>query len=227
MSSSKKPQKPSSNSKVARPARKRLAMALEQRFLLDAAAAETLVETAAQQAAQEAAEQAHVESSAEATPGAATVPAGGDDVLPWADAGSAPVAGEQNVAEEPALTVASAAAEASETEPAAIGTPATQGLVLEAVSASPALEQACSEATRLANEFLQQEGARGDVFALFSGGESARTPEWDARFDALMSDLREGGGELVIEIRSHEEMLGAWGGIFGRWRQGADRIPEC
>ena len=68
-----------------------------------------------------------------------------------------------------------------------------------------------AEAEKLVVDFLAQPDAKDKVFALFNGGQTAPTPEWQAAFDQLIANLSNGGDAVRVELRSGAELQGAKG----------------
>jgi multidrug resistance efflux pump len=204
--SSRKPSSASTPaSKPQRAARKRLAMALEQRFLLDAAAVETLAETAAQQAAQEAAQESarHASSAPALVSGTATD--GGDATVGGSTAGSHDAV--QPI--DPLVTVMQAI---SGTPPAGAGETAGQsGLQLQTTNASPLLAAATAQAESLVTDYLRQPGVNDALKGLFGPGVEPADGEWQASSDRFLATFEQQGLIVDIELRSSGDLLGALG----------------
>ncbi len=98
-------------------------------------------------------------------------------------------------------------------------------LVDKAISTAPsALVTAQAEAQRLVTTFLTQPDARAQLFALFNGGQSTATPEWQAAFDQLMASLTSGDGAVKVELRTSAELQGAKGAFTSSGTDGKATI---
>lgn len=98
-------------------------------------------------------------------------------------------------------------------------------LVDRTVSTAPsALVTAHAEAQRLVTAYLAQPDARAQLFALFNGGQSTATPEWQAAFDQLMTSLTSGDGAVTVELRTSAELQGAKGAFTSMGTDGKATI---
>lgn len=69
-----------------------------------------------------------------------------------------------------------------------------------------------AQAEQLVADFLNQPDAKQQLFALFYGNEGGEpSAAWQAAFDQLMSEFRNGDSPVRVELRSNAELQGAKG----------------
>lgn len=84
--------------------------------------------------------------------------------------------------------------------------------VATAETALPAaVVTARADAEKLIADYLSQPEAKDQLFALFNGGLSSPSAQWQSTFDQLLTDLRSGDDAVRIELRSGAELQGAKG----------------
>lgn len=97
---------------------------------------------------------------------------------------------------------------------AEVAKPAVDSL-LNFVAADTALPAAVitarAEAEKLVTDFLAQPDAKEQLFAMFNGGQSAPTAEWQAAVDQLLAELQTGDDAVRVELRTSAELQGAKG----------------
>ncbi|AWI52816.1 hypothetical protein DEH84_04820 [Aquabacterium olei] len=86
--------------------------------------------------------------------------------------------------------------------------------------ATPSVRSAELAAEQLLSHFLQQDQAQDTLFALFHGGQSEASADWQARASTLLQDVRSGEFSLHVEFLSNATLKGAKGAFAADGPQG-------
>jgi len=68
-----------------------------------------------------------------------------------------------------------------------------------------------TDAQVLINAYLSQPDARTNLFAIFNGGQTTPSAQWNAAFDQLIANLQTGSDAVRVELRTSAELQGAKG----------------
>ncbi|CAL95173.1 VCBS domain-containing protein [Azoarcus olearius] len=89
-----------------------------------------------------------------------------------------------------------------------------------AADAPAALKAAEALAEQAVGDFLARPDAREQLFALFNGGQSEPSAQWQQAVDSLLGSLADGDAKISVELRSDAELQGALGGFSASGTQG-------